>query len=1059
MSTHKPTYTPSHFSLMGSVANILLFALLCLCSHARMNPPSRNSSPTSSDERALLSFKSMLLSAESGLLASWNTSIHFCAWPGVYCGRRHPERVVALRIGAFNLSGRLSPSLGNLSFLRELDLRDNQLMGEIPLELSRLGRLQFLNLSTNFLKGSIPSEISRCTNLMSLELSNNHLQGKIPASLGTMENLFILDLQENGLSGEIPQSLAGLPSLEFLFLYDNMLVGEIPPALGNLSSLLHLDLMQNMLSGAIPSSLGRLSSLSWLSLAYNNLSGTLPDSIWNISSLWGINIEQNVLSGTIPKNAFSKLHNLHTVSLDNNIFHGRLPASIGNASHVRLLQLGPNLFSGTVPPQIGRLRYLNRLLITDTSLEAKVARDWEFITSLTNCTRLWNLEFGSGKFAGILPSSVSNLSTSLRTLYLPYNTISGSIPEKVGDLINLQSLVLDNNSFTGTIPSSLGNLKNLQLLSVPNNKISGKIPLAVGNLTELISFDLSNNALIDQIPNTFQNMTKLLGLRLGRNYFTGTIPSGLFSIRTLSIVLDLSHNQLVGSLPEEIGNLINLVEFWADSNKFSGEIPSRLGECQLLRFLYLNSNLLNGVIPPLLGQLRGLQSLDLSTNNLSGQIPIFFGNFSMLNYLNLSFNRFEGEVPNTGAFANASLISIQGNGRLCGGIPDLHLPLCSLKLPKKNNKLLATTIIIPLVTILLILALLYKIRIWSTKRKLENPSTSSLPGHPMISYLQLEKATDGFSTTNLLGSGSFGFVYKGELDGQAGETINHVAVKLLKLQTPSALKSFTAECAALRNLRHRNLVKIITICSSIDARGNDFKAIVYDFMPNGNLESFLHPAINDPTEQRFLNLLERVTILLDVAYALDYLHCHGPTPVIHCDLKSSNVLLDADMVAHVGDFGLAKILCDGSSILHQSSSSIGFRGTIGYAAPEYGVGNMVSTQGDIYSYGILVLETVTGKRPTDKQFGQEWSLRDYVEISIQSRMKDAVDRRLLSLELQNENQRLDDSSYNRKVECVISLLRLGMSCSQESPSSRMTTGSIIKKLHVVKETLASERFQ
>lgn len=158
-------------------------------------------------------------------------------------------------------------------------------------------------------------------------------------------------------------------------------------------------------------------------------------------------------------------------------------------------------------------------------------------------------------------------------------------------------------------------------------------------------------------------------------------------------------------------------------------------------------------------------------------------------------------------------------------------------------------------------------------------------------------------------------------------------MKVLKLQTPKALDSFTAECEALRVLRHRNLVKIITICSSIDSRGNDFKAIVYDFMRNGSLDGWLHPDANDQAEQRELNLLERVTILLDVAYALDYLHCHGPEPVVHCDLKSSNVLLDADMVAQVGDFGLAKILVERSSLLQQSTSLMGFRGTIGYATP------------------------------------------------------------------------------------------------------------------------------
>ena len=241
-------------------------------------------------------------------------------------------------------------------------------------------------------------------------------------------------------------------------------------------------------------------------------------------------------------------------------------------------------------------------------------------------------------------------------------------------------------------------------------------------------------------------------------------------------------------------------------------------------------------------------------------------------------------------------------------------------------------IVISLVATGFILASVYMLLIWHKRKKTITPSTTFMQGHPLVSYSQLLKATDGFSTVNLLGSGTFGSVYKGEL-GHVGESTNLVAVKVLKLQTPGAVKSFVAECEALRNLRHRNLVKIVTAYLSIDYSGNDFKAIVYDFMPNGSLESWLHPDTNGQMEQQFLNLLERVSILLDVAFALDYLHCHGPAPVIHCDLKSSYVLLDADMVAHVGDFGLAKILYENSTVFHQSMSSVGVRGTIGYAAP------------------------------------------------------------------------------------------------------------------------------
>ena len=202
-----------------------------------------------------------------------------------------------------------------------------------------------------------------------------------------------------------------------------------------------------------------------------------------------------------------------------------------------------------------------------------------------------------------------------------------------------------------------------------------------------------------------------------------------------------------------------------------------------------------------------------------------------------------------------------------------------------------------------------------------------------LSYQSLLNATDGFSSTNLIGVGSFESVYKGILD--QGRHI--VAIKVLNLLHHGASKSFIAECEALRNVRHRNLVKVLTSCSSIDYQGNDFKALVYEFKANGNLDEWLHTTsrINEMLEEpRSLSLLQRLNISIDVANALDYLHHHCQTPVIHCDLKPSNVLLDDEMIGHVGDFGLARLLFDATqecSIDH--SSSIGVKGTIGYTPP------------------------------------------------------------------------------------------------------------------------------
>ena len=275
-----------------------------------------------------------------------------------------------------------------------------------------------------------------------------------------------------------------------------------------------------------------------------------------------------------------------------------------------------------------------------------------------------------------------------------------------------------------------------------------------------------------------------------------------------------------------------------------------------------------------------------------------------------------------------------GNRKLCGGIQELQLPTCPKKVskPRKSRPSIKLIITIGCLVLAFILFSFFFV-LYKKKRSKKKPSSivSTKELLPTVSFRSLYQATNGFSFDNLIGSGGFSSVYKGVLSPEE----KLVAIKVLNLQQKGASKSFIAECNTLRSIRHRNLVKILTCCSSISYDGSDFKALVFEFMTNGSLDMWLHPEINNQTQSRNLSLPQRLNIAIEVASALHYLHDHSEQPIIHCDLKPSNILLDNDMVAHVGDFGLARFISRTNDSSEKQTSSTGIKGSIGYTAPGY----------------------------------------------------------------------------------------------------------------------------
>ncbi|KAK9191318.1 hypothetical protein WN943_019930 [Citrus x changshan-huyou] len=803
--------------------------------------------------------------------------------------------------------------------------------------------------------------------------------------------LFQALLSMESFRDEIPQEIGYLFRLRILKLGNNTFGGEIPDNISHCVNLESLGVGVNELVGKVPGKLGSLSKLRILIVHLNSLSGEIPSSLGNLSSLQVLSAAENQFVGQIPE-TMSQLKRMRYILLAVNKLSGEIPFSIYNLSSLNYICVPLNQLQGTLPSDLG---------FTLPNLE--------------------QLNLGDNQFAGPIPASISNAS-NLMTLLIDMNGFSGKVPS-LENLLKLRRVSIFTNHLGNgekddlEFVNSLVNASRLELLEIGDNNFGGMLPEAVGNLS-----------------------IRLGKLSVAENQLFGNIPSGLRNLVNLEL-LDLGDNQFTGRIPGSIGDLQKLQRLWLKGNKFWGEIPSSIGNLTSLAILDFAENMLEGSIPSSLGKCQNLILLDLSKNNLSGTIPT--------ENLNLSFNHFEGEVPIKGVFSNSSAISLDGNDNLCGGISDLHLSTCSIK-ESKQSRARSLKLIIPVVTVILLVTgmscLIITSRRSKSKREPATPPSALLASVLRVSYENLFKATDGFSLENLIGAGSFGSVYKGILSHDDHKTL--VAVKVLNLQHRGASKSFIAECQALRSSRHRNLVKIITSCASVDFQGNDFEALVYEFMVNGSLEEWLHPNAEAP---RNLNLLQRLNIAVDVASALDYLHHYCETPIVHCDLKPSNVLLDGELTAHVGDFGLAKFLPEATNNLSSNqSSSVGVKGTVGYAAPEYGMGSEVSTSGDVYCFGILLLEMFTGKRPTNEIFTGNLTLHNFVKEALPERLAEIVDPVLLVEREEGETSKANahkqwTRSFSVK-ECLVSVLAIGVTCSSELPRERMSMEEVAAQL-------------
>ncbi|XP_044415348.1 putative receptor-like protein kinase At3g47110 isoform X2 [Triticum aestivum] len=995
-----------------SKASSMLPVLLLLLLPYVLQSASVGASNNRTDVDSLLAFKASL-SNKHGVLAAWNTTTDYCQWPGIGCSLKHKHRVTVLNLSSEVLGGTITPSIGNLSFLRILDLRRNNLQGNLPASLVNSTEIFALDVSFNNLIGRLPPEIGmQCPNFLSLGpnqfMATTQQDWEFMTLLTNCTRLSFLNLQGNRLGGVLPSSVANLSTqLQSLYVEGNEISGEIPFGIGNLVGLNQLELADNLFIGALPDTIGMLSSLQFLDLGYNLLTGFMPSSLGNLTQLL----------------------NLYT---DNNTFEGPLPASLGRLPEITAATFSNNKFTGPLPKDIFNL------------------------SSLSDA-----LDLSGNYFVGPLPPEVGGL-TKLAQLYLSQNNLSGALPNELSNCQSLTELGLDDNSFDSTIPSSISKMRGLMLLNLTKNTLSGVIPqdASLGRLPEITSATFSNNKFTGPLPKDIFNISSLAdALDLSSNFFLGPLPPEVGDLTKLAR-LYLSHNNLSGPLPGALSNCQSLTELRLDDNSFDSSIPSSINKMRGLMLLNLTKNTLSGLIPKDLGLMGGLEQLYLAHNNLSGHIPESLENMASLYQLDLSFNLLDGKVPLRGVFSNASGFSFGGNLRLCGGIVELRLPACKTKSVGCgfSKRHLTITLVTAIAGVILILSLMLVFLTMRMKSKTQSTTTGGFQlmddSHPRVTYVELVQGTSGFAVNNLLGRGRYGSVYKCCL--LLKNMMTTVAVKVFDLQQSGSFKSFQSECEALSKIRHRNLISVITCCSSSDLNQNDFKAIVFEFMPNGSLDRWLHMDVHVTHLLQGLTLMQRLNITVDIADALDYLHNNCEPPIIHCDLKPSNILLNEDLVAHVGDFGLAKILPESTvEQLINSKSSVGIRGTIGYVAPEYGEGGQVSSCGDVYSFGTVILELFTGMAPTHDMFRDGLTLQKHAENAFPGMLMQIANPALLSIEEANANSLQDGS--NTMEHAIFSVMKVALSCSRHAPTERMCIRDAAAAIHRIRDGYVKAR--
>uniref|UniRef100_A0A6V7QWY1 non-specific serine/threonine protein kinase n=1 Tax=Ananas comosus var. bracteatus TaxID=296719 RepID=A0A6V7QWY1_ANACO len=815
--------------------------------------------------------------------------------------------ITQLRVYALDVVGPIPEELQNLTYLSNLDLKQNYLTGPLPAFIGNFSAMQYLSVGTNALSGPVPKELGKLRNLLSLSVSSNNFSGSIPPELGNLTNLQQLYISSSGLSGELPSTLSNLENLQTLWVSDNNFTGQIPDFIGSWIDMTALRLQGNSFKGPIPSSLSNLSKLTDLRIGDIMSGSSSLDFISNMTSLTNLVLRNCKISDTIPS-SFGQFINLLKLDLSFNNITGQLPPPLFSLSSLSYLFLGNNSLSGSLPAQKSTSLLNMYRFIVQSALRKLSFLDSSFGI---NCGGSKEITDSDGTVYEIDDAALSTAS-----YYVTGSTKWGvSNVGSFAETSNASYIITSSSQFQNTLTLELFQTARMS----PSSLRYYGIGLQNGNYTVKLQFA----EIAFPNPPTW----KSVGRRVFDIYLQGDLKAKDLDVRKEAG--GTSFKAVVKTFVAPVtNNFLEIHFFWAGKGTCCIPTPGYYGPF--------------------------ISALSVSPYDFTPNVT--------------------NELPSTGSKSKTGLVV----GLVVG------------------------------IAVLGLLVIVGVFVLWRRKRRpgMDDDEFLGFVGKPDIfSYAELRSATEGFSPENILGQGDL------------GQFIRIVGVKQLSVTSHQGKRQFVTEIATISQVQHRNLVKLYGCC----VEGNK-PLLVYEYLENRSLDQ----AIFGNTSLHF-DWTKRFEICLGVARGLAYLHEESSVRIVHRDVKASNILLDADLNPKISDFGLAKLYDD--KMTHISTR---IAGTIGYLAPEYAMRGHLTEKADVFSFGVVALEVVSGRSNSDPSLEEEkvylldWAWHLYEN----KRALEMVDPRL--------------TSFNEEEAARV--IGVALLCTQASPLQRPPMSRVVAML-------------